>query len=177
MKRCSSQPPHRERLRREARRPIESSEVPHLERLGGLLKGLRKAAGMTQRDLARNAELSSWMLGQIERGTRRTRRSTLGRIARAIVGAHPNASTEGELTEQLVEAAGEALAPESSYRDRVDRRRKKRARGGRYGPREEAPLPGEELRAYLDRLRRRQMLPKRGLRCPTCGSALTVNSD
>ena len=172
MKRCSSQPPHRERLRREARRPIESWEVPHLERLGGLLKGLRKAAGMTQRELACSAELSSWMVSQIELGTRRTRQSTLRRIARAIVGTHPNASTEDELTEQLVEAAGAALAPESGYRARVDRRRKRRAKRGRYGPRELAPMPGEKLRAYLDRLRRRQMLPKRGVCCPTCGQEL-----
>jgi len=34
-------------------------EVPDLERLGRLLKGLREAVGMTQRDLARNAELSA----------------------------------------------------------------------------------------------------------------------
>jgi len=132
---------------------------------------------MTQRDLARSAELSSWMVGQIELGTRRTRRSTLRRIARAIVNAGPNASTEDELTEQLVEAAGAALAPESGYRDRVDRRRKRRAKRGRYGPRELAPYPGEELRAYLYRLRQSQMLPKRGVCCPTCGSALTATFD
>jgi transcriptional regulator with XRE-family HTH domain len=177
LKLTSRQPSHRDQLRREARRPIESWEVPQLERLGCLLRVLRKAAGMTQRDLARSAELSSWMVSQIELGTRRTRRSTLRRIARAIVGADPNASTEDELTEQLVEAAGEALAPESGYRARVDRRRKKRAKRGRYGPRELAPLPGEELRAYLDRLRRRQMLPKRGVCCPTCGQELRAASD
>jgi transcriptional regulator with XRE-family HTH domain len=146
--------------------------VPHLERLGRLLKGLRKAAGITQRDLARSAELSSWMVSQIELGTRRTRRSTLRRIARAIVGADPNVSTEDELTEQLADAAGAALAPESGYQARVDRRRKRRAKRGRYGPREEAPLPGEELRAYLDRLRRWQMRPKSGVCCPTCGQEL-----
>ncbi len=174
MERSSRQPSHREQLRREARRPIESWEVSHLERLGRLLRGLRKAAGMTQRDIARSAELSSWMVGQIELGTRRTRRSTLRRIARAIVGAHPNASTEDELTEQLVEAAGAALAPESGYRARVDRRRARRAKQGRYGPRELAPHPGEERRAYLDRLRRLQMSPKRGLRCPTRGPALNT---
>jgi hypothetical protein len=112
------------------------------------------------------------MVSQIELGTRRTRRSTLKRIGRAIVSAHPNASTEDELTEELAEAAGAALAPESGYRDRVDRRRKRRTKRGRYGPREEAPLPGEELRAYLDRLRRWQMLPKRGICCPTCGQEL-----
>ena len=138
LKPTSRQPSHRERLRRETRRPIESWEVPHLERLGRLLRGLRKAAGMTQRGLARSAELSPWMLGQIELGTRRTRRSTLRRIARAIVAAHPNASTEDELTEQLVEAAGGALAPESGYRARVEQRRKRRAERGRYGPREVA---------------------------------------
>ena len=177
LKPSTHQPSHREQLRREARRPIESWEVPHLECLGHLLKKFRKTAGMTQRDLACSAELSSWMVSQIELGTRRTRQSTLRRIARAIVGTHPNASTEDELTEQLVEAAGAALAPESGYRGRVDRRRKRRAKRGRYGPREVAPLPGEELRAYIERLRRGQMLPKRGLRCPTCGSALSAAVD
>ena len=174
LKPTSRQPSHREQLRREARRPIDSWEVPHLERLGSLLKGLRKAAGMTQRDLARSAELSSWMVRQVELGTRRTRQSTLRRIARAIVSAHPNAPTEEKLTQQLVEAGGAALACESGYRARVDRRRKRRAKRGRYGPREVAPLPGEEMRAYLDRLRRSQMLPKRGLRCPTCGLELLL---
>ena len=155
-------------------RPIESCEVPDLERLGRLLRRLRKAAGMTQRNLARSAELSSWMMGQIELGTRRTRRSTLRRIARAIVGARPNTPTEDELTEQLAEAAGAALAPESGYRARIDRRRKRRAKRGRYGPREVAPHPGEELRAYLARLRRWQMLPKSGLRCGACGLELLL---
>ena len=59
LKSATRQPSYREQLRREARRPIESSEVPDLERLGRLLKGLREAVGMTQRDLARNAELSA----------------------------------------------------------------------------------------------------------------------
>ncbi len=174
LKPTAHQASHREQLRREARRPIKSCEVPDLERLGRLLRGLRKAAGMTQRDLARSAELSSWMLRQIELGTRRTRRSTLRRIAHAIVGAHPNASTEDELTEQLAGAAGAALAPESGYRARIDRRRERRAKRGRYGPRELTPYPGEELRAYLDRLRRWQMLPKRGLRCAACGLELLL---
>ncbi len=135
------------------------------------------AAGMTQRELGRNAELSSWMVSQIELGTRRTRRSTLGRLARAIVNAHPGISTEDELVEQLTEAAGGALAPESGYRARVDGRRARRAKWGRYGPREIDPHPGEELRAYLARLRRWQMLPKRGLCCPTCGQELRATYD
>jgi len=167
----------RERVRRESRRPIEEWEVPHLERLGRLLRHHRKASSLTQAQLGSAAELSLQMISLIELGNRRTRRSTLRRVARAMADAHPNGPIEDELTEELVEAAGEALAPESGYRARVDRRRDRRARRGRYGPRELAPHPGEELRAYLDRLRRLRMLPKRGLRCPTCGSALSAASQ
>jgi transcriptional regulator with XRE-family HTH domain len=162
----------RERVRRESRRPIEDWEVPHLENLGQVLRHHRKASSLTQAQLGAAAELSVQMISLLELGNRRTRRSTLQRIARAIVDAHPNAPSEDELTEGFVEAAGAALAPESGYQARVDRRRKRRAKRGRYGPREVAPLPGEELRAYLARLRRRQMLPKRGVCCPTCGQEL-----
>ena len=148
--------------------------MPHLERLGQLLRQQRKTASLTQRELGNAAELSLGAICQIELGDRRTRRSTLRRIARAIVGARPNTPTEDELTEQLAEAAGAALAPESGYRARIDRRRKRRAKRGRYGPREVAPHPGEELRAYLARLRRWQMLPKSGLRCGACGLELLL---
>ena len=150
--------------------------MPHLENLGQVLRHHRKASSLTQAQLGAAAELSVQSISLLELGNRRTRRSTLRRIARAIAGTHPNVSTEDELTEQLVEAAGEALAPESGYRDRVDRRRKRRAKRGRYGPREVAPLPGEELQAYLGRIRRLQMLPKRGVRCPTCGQELRATS-
>jgi hypothetical protein len=117
------------------------------------------------------------MISLIERGNRRTRRSTLRRIARAIVAANPNGMTEGDLTQELAAAAGKALAPESRFRARVERRRDRRKRLGRYGSHELPPHPGETLVQYLDRVRRQQMLPTRGLRCPTCGSALNVVAE
>ena len=145
---------HCERLRSGCRRPIEAHEVPHLERLGRLLRELRRAAGLSQGRLAKESELSLWMIGVLEMGARRTRWSTLRRVASALVEAKPVLGDDKELTERLAAAAGPALAPESQYADRVERRRARRKRKGRYGRREKTavPLPGESLRHYLRRL-------------------------
>jgi hypothetical protein len=95
----------------------------------------------------------------IELGTRRTRRSTLRRIAEALVQATPGGSCAATIADALMQAAGTALAPESGFRDRVDRRRKRRASRGRYGPRVKQPFPGEEYHAYLRRVRVQGMVP------------------
>ena len=51
-------------------------------------------------------------LEKIEQGVRRTRRSTLERIAGALVKARPELGNADELLERLVVAAGPALARE-----------------------------------------------------------------
>jgi len=113
--------------RARCRRPINADEVAGLEALGGELRRLRReVAGISRARLGVLAEVSSRQLEQIERGIRRTRRSTLERIAAALVKLKPDLGDAADLTERLAELAGPGLAPESIYRARVDKRRKAR---------------------------------------------------
>ena len=69
-----------------SRRPITAAEVPYLERLGAELRRLRRVeAGLSRSQLAVCAKMSDRQIEGIEVGTRRTRRSTLERIAHALV--------------------------------------------------------------------------------------------
>lgn len=123
-----------------SRRPILAREQPHLQRLGTLLSTTRRALGMTQAEVAREAALHWTSLQRIELGTRRTRRSTLRRIAAAFVLREPRLGPLDDLLDDLVTAAGPALAEESAYAERVARRR---------AAREE-----RDWREYLERRRR-----------------------
>src|SRR6266576_3057441 len=96
-------------------------ERPALRALGRRVAELRRAAGLSQAGLARCAELHRATVWRIERGERRTRRSTLERIVAAL-------GEPAEVVDDLVAAAGDALAPESQHADRVDRRRARRGR-------------------------------------------------
>jgi DNA-binding XRE family transcriptional regulator len=82
------------------------------------MRDLRHDARLSRITLAETAELSESTIERIEGATRRTRRTTLGRIACVL---HANA-------EELVDLAGPALAPESLYAERVARRRARRCR-------------------------------------------------
>lgn len=114
-----------ERDRARSRRPIEPDEIPHLEALGRRLLELREGAGLSRAALAFVSELSNSHLGSLERATRRTRASTLERIASALT----EDGEEGEaLRAELVSLAGPALAPESEYAERVESRRRRRHR-------------------------------------------------
>lgn len=162
-----------ERLRRQAQRPIRPEEIPHLEGLGSRLRGLRRAVGFSQAELARRAELSPWMVRALERGARRTRRSTLERVAQALASAPQPPAPAPDVAGELVALAGPALAPESPYRARVERRRARRRRKGRYLPRRErvlAPASGETFASYLLRLRAAGANAAPGVTCPTCGA-------
>ena len=110
-----------------SRHPIEAHEIPYLETLGERLASLRRDQCLTQVALAQMAELSTSSIARIEAGTRRTRRSTLDRIATAL--GHP------ELADELERVAGPAIAPESPYAERITRRRERRH--GRTRAREE----------------------------------------
>lgn len=112
--------------RAEARRPITEAEVADLERLGAQVRELRHEAGMTQQQLADAAQLSRSQVRRIEAGTRRTRRSTLGRIAEAVADRIDDDADD--LADRLESAAGAALAPESAYAERVAERRERRHR-------------------------------------------------
>lgn len=105
------------------RRPIRAFERPHLARLGRYLSGLRRTAGLTQDELALAAGLTRVHVSRIETGARRTRRSTLHRIACVLVVDNPELGPVDVLLEDMVALAGPALAEESAYRERVGRRR------------------------------------------------------
>lgn len=111
--------------RARSRRPVEPVEVPHLEALGRRLREARAATGLTQAAIGSAAELSRNHLSSLERGVRRTRASTLERLASALT---EDGEAAAGLYRELVALAGPALAPESDYADRVERRRRRRSR-------------------------------------------------
>jgi transcriptional regulator with XRE-family HTH domain len=86
---------------------MDATEVPFLEGLGVRIAELPAAIGVSQATLAERAELARTTVERIEGGTRRTRRSTLERIAEAL--------DRSDATEELVALVGPALAPESAY--------------------------------------------------------------
>jgi hypothetical protein len=101
--------------------------VPDLETMGDELRRLRSnVAGLSRPALSIRAQISVRQIEQIERAIRRTRRSTLDRITAALVIENPEMGDSSALVENLVELAGIGLAPESDYRDRIERRRKRR---------------------------------------------------
>jgi len=101
--------------------------VVGLEALGDELRRLRwDVARVARPVLAFHADMSVRQLEQIERGIRRTRRSTLERVAEALVQLKPGMGEPAALARRLAALAGAGLAPESVYRDRVDKRRKAR---------------------------------------------------
>jgi transcriptional regulator with XRE-family HTH domain len=110
------------------RRPIEPWEVAGLEALGSALRSLRLEAGLTRMSLGVASELSYAQVTRIESGTRRTRRSTLLRLSRALCAAVPELGDPEPLVDELVATAGDSLAPESPYQDRIARRRERRKR-------------------------------------------------
>lgn len=118
---------NRTRERLTCRRPISADEVVALEALGRELAATRRAAGYSQVALAKAVGMHPTSISRIEIGTRRTRRSTLHRIAELLIEAEAN-TDEVVLMERWTQLAGPALAPESKYADRVARRRDRRLR-------------------------------------------------
>jgi hypothetical protein len=115
--------------RARSRRPITDDEVPGLEALGDELRRLRWTVARLHRPvLAIRAQISVRQIEQIERAIRRTRRSTLERIVAALVKVEPDLGEPAALVARLTELAGIGLAPESEYRERVERRRRRRWR-------------------------------------------------
>jgi DNA-binding XRE family transcriptional regulator len=96
-------------------RPIEWHEVQHLHRMGDWLASLRQTAGLSQRRLATLAGLNRVSIARIETGQRRTRRSTLTRIAVALSATCPELGSPDALVGELARLAGRALAPESAW--------------------------------------------------------------
>lgn len=120
------------RDRARSRRPITDEEGVFLDALGDGLRQARLARGMGLRELAAVAAVNKTTLWRLETGRRRTRASTLRRLAEGLTPwADESAPDEAEidaLTERLVMLAGPALAPESPHADRIARRRERRHR-------------------------------------------------
>jgi transcriptional regulator with XRE-family HTH domain len=103
-------------------RPISPAERSHLLALGAHVESLRKSAALTRSEVAVQTGLNSQSIYRIERGLRRTRRRTL-RIIVAVVADDPE-----DALDCLVKLAGPALAEESQFVDRIERRRLRRVR-------------------------------------------------
>ena len=116
--------------RAESRAPIPDDHVQYLERLGTELEQMRCSLGLTAASVADAAFLSKSHVRRLERACRRTRLSTLERIAAAFeLLADPDDGVRSdEVLRRLVEAAGPSLAPESPWRERIERRGRRRAR-------------------------------------------------
>ena len=94
--------------------------------LGACLRSLRSEVGLSQALLANRAGLSERSYRRIEHGDRRTRASTLRRLADGLVAYTSTLGTADEVTTRLITAAGLALADESEYQSRVEARRRRR---------------------------------------------------
>lgn len=110
------------------RRPIEPWEEPYLAALGDALRRMRIAAGLTQSTLATVVGLSERSVRRLERGARRTRRSTLTRLGYAVARHLGLPVAADPIVLALVLTAGPALAPESAHAARLDARRERRVR-------------------------------------------------
>jgi transcriptional regulator with XRE-family HTH domain len=119
-------PAQKAKARADSRRPIEFWEVPHLERLGAAVRTARLAAGFTRLGLAILAGVSDVTVYRIEAATRRTRASTLRRIAGALCDAAPMLGDPARVAADFATIVGLGLAPESEYAERVERRRARR---------------------------------------------------
>lgn len=119
-------------VEREPWRVVTDDEVPKLIELGQRLRYWRLQAGITQAALADALAMHRVHMSRIERGRRRTRQSTLTHIAIALVEAgrrsgHPLDAVE--ILTDLLDAGGEAIAPESNRSEwSVQRKRKRRVR-------------------------------------------------
>lgn len=119
-------------VRAQSRSPLTDAEVPHAEALGAAVLAFRKRLGIARQAAADAALLSPWGLWAIERGVRRTRASTLARIAEGLVrSADPDDAESldaATLAAGWVALAGPALAAESPFRERIERRARRRQR-------------------------------------------------
>jgi transcriptional regulator with XRE-family HTH domain len=96
--------------------------------LGARLRSLRKSAGLSQAALGSLAEMGERHVRRLEHGERRTRETTLERIAVVLTRAQPSLGDAHAVLAGLLRLGGVAIAAESDYRDRVDRRRVSRTR-------------------------------------------------
>ena len=138
-----------ERLR--SRRPIADGEVQLLEELGRAIGRARVSAGLSRRALAEMTLMHPTSIARIEYGTRRTRASTLKRIAGALAAECDDLDADA-LVESWLLLGSRAIVPESDYADRLDLRRQRRVSRKRSGG-----SRVQELLAYRDRRERAEL--------------------
>jgi hypothetical protein len=83
---------------------------------------LRRMSGLTWREVSDGSQISPGLLQALSAGNKRTRRSTLARFAKVVVEANPGLGDVDVLVDDLCETAGPALAAETDYPAKVDRR-------------------------------------------------------
>jgi hypothetical protein len=127
-KECSVNTDGKARRRAGSRRPIQDWEVEYLEQLGRELRRLREHTTLSIVDYAWECEISVPHVRRLELGLRRTRPSTLRRIATVIEAECPDEGTADEILARLLRLGGGAIAEESQYEARLDRRRARRRR-------------------------------------------------
>lgn len=109
-------------------KPISDEERPYLRALGVALRDLRAHTGLTVLQFCYRALITEGHFWHLVAGVRRTRRSTIARLVAAAVEANPELGPADPIVDRLCEVAGPALASESIYADRVERKLQRRAR-------------------------------------------------
>jgi transcriptional regulator with XRE-family HTH domain len=102
--------------------PVTIDERSRLVTLGQRLMAARNDAGWTRAQLAAAVGMNRKSVWRMKVGTRRTRVRSLAVIAQVI------SDSPEELVRELIELGGSAIAPESPYVERIERRRLRRVR-------------------------------------------------
>lgn len=141
-------------------RPFEAWERPLLEAFSEALHRHRTLAGISQRQLHLATGLAEFTIHRLEHAARRTRHSTIRRIALALAEARGAFCLADEIAEEMIEALGAAAAPESHRMASIERTRNHRVKKLSEDPDAElAPLPTQR-----EELERRYRLAVRELR-------------
>lgn len=131
-------------------RPHEPWELPLLEAFSEALRHHRALAGISQRQLHLATGLAKFTIHRLEHAQRRTRHSTVRRIALALAEARGAFCLADEIAEEMIQALGAAAAPESHRMASIERTRNHRVKKlGEDPDAELAPLPTQ--RAELER--------------------------
>ena len=141
-------------------RPFEAWEQPLLEGFSAALRRQRALAGISQRQLHLGTGLAKRSIQRLEHANRRTRHSTIRRIALALAEARGAFCLADEIAEELINALGAAAAPESHRMAGIERRRNHRMKKLAEDPNADlTPLPVKR-----EELERRYRLAMRELR-------------
>lgn len=89
---------------------------------GARVRALRQSLRLTQGELGALVSLSASHIGRLERGVARWRESTLDRVLEHVTTTSDRPAVRADLAEILADA----FAAESAYRERIDRRRRRR---------------------------------------------------